>query len=189
MGATAQEESLCRCSSLYFNLDEKKIRRQFYTWHRICRDLCHTDDIIYTPAVTVFKTDTASPVLMEEKDWYDVNVITCAAPDLSEYSMKHYNMEERMKMLSQNDLLKLYEKRWRRILDVAVIEGNEVLVLGVFGCGVFCNDPELVALAAKNVLKDYLFAFQAIEFAIYSSSRGGRNYDVFNRVLESRHAY
>ena len=36
-------------------------------------------DIIYTPDVTVFKTDTGRPKLMKLKvDRYDVDVITCA---------------------------------------------------------------------------------------------------------------
>lgn len=30
------------------------------------------------------------------------------------------------------------------------------MILGAFGCGAFENNPEVVAMAAKNVLKDYL---------------------------------
>ena len=40
------------------------------------------DDIIYTPGIVVFKTDTAAPVTMPESEWYEVDVITCAAPNL-----------------------------------------------------------------------------------------------------------
>lgn len=47
--------------------------------HRNTRNAIHNDDIIHTPDVVVFKTDTAYPKLMEEFDWYHVNVITCAA--------------------------------------------------------------------------------------------------------------
>ena len=40
------------------------------------------DDIIYTPGVVVFKTDTSAPATMPESEWYEVDVITCAAPNL-----------------------------------------------------------------------------------------------------------
>ena len=33
-------------------------------------------------AVTAFKTDTAQPEIMDASDGYDVDVITCAAPNL-----------------------------------------------------------------------------------------------------------
>ncbi len=81
-GASAQEECLCRCSSLFFSLNDQKMWEGFYTPHRNAHDPIHNDDIIYTPSVTVFKTDTANPALLPEKDWYDVDVITCAAPNL-----------------------------------------------------------------------------------------------------------
>ena len=50
-------------------------------------------DIIYTPDVTVFKTDTSCPKLMNEKDWYDVDVITCAAPNLRERPSNRFNKD------------------------------------------------------------------------------------------------
>ena len=43
-----------------------------------------------------------------------------------------------------------------RILDVAVLNGDEVVILGAFGCGAFQNMPEMVARAAKEVIADYL---------------------------------
>mgnify|MGYP000050463431 CR=1 FL=1 len=44
----------------------------------------HNDDCIYTPDVVVIKTDIAKPILMPENEWYKVNMITCAAPNLRE---------------------------------------------------------------------------------------------------------
>lgn len=46
------------------------------------------------------------------------------------------------------------------------------------------NNPDIVALAAKNVIKDYLKAFKVIEFAIYSSSIDARNYTIFDKVVK-----
>ena len=185
-GANAQEECLCRCSGLFFCLNTPKMWDGFYTPHRKAHDPIHNDDIIFTPSVTVFKTDTAQPTLMDEANWYDVDVITCAAPNLRERPSNGYNSGDGNKSanITDKDLLALHEKRLRRILDVAVSEKDETVILGAFGCGAFMNNPKVVALAAKNVMKDYLYAFQNIEFAVYCSPRDEQNYKIFERVLK-----
>lgn len=185
-GANAQEECLCRCSNLYFCLKEQEMWEKFYKPHRSAHNPIHNNDIIYTPSVTVFKTDSAMPKLMDEKDWYDVDVITCAAPNLREKPSNQYNTGDGTKaiVMKDKDLLALHEQRLRRILDVAVLEGAEVIILGAFGCGAFMNNPEVVARAAKNVIKDYLKVFRNIEFAVYCSPRDDRNYKVFERVVK-----
>ena len=71
-------------------------------------------------------------------------------------------------------------------MDVALMNGNEVVILGAFGCGAFANNPEVVAKAAKNVIQEYRHAFVTIEFAIYCSAWNVDNYRIFNRVLEDR---
>lgn len=185
-GANAQEECLCRCSGLYFCLNTSTMWEGFYTPHRKAKDPLHNDDIIYTPGITVFKTDTAKPKLMPESEWYNVNVITCAAPNLRANPSNSYNSGDgdRVAVLSDDDLLKLHEKRLRRILDVAALNEEEVVILGAFGCGAFLNDPKVVAQAAKNVLEDYLYAFKVIEYAIYCSPREDKNFKIFNQVLQ-----
>lgn len=184
-GANAQEECLCRCSNLYSCLNTSDMWAQFYTPHRNAHDPIHNDDIIYTPAITVFKTDTAQPKFMDEEDWYQVDVITCAAPNLRTKPSNGYNTGdgEQAVLMKDKDLQVLHEKRLRRILDVAVLEGAQTVILGAFGCGAFRNSPEVVAQAAKNVVADYRKAFDTIEFAVYCSPRDERNYDVFKRVL------
>lgn len=185
-GAGAQEECLCRCSSLYFCLNTQEMWDGFYIPHRYSRNPIHNDDIIYTPGVTVFKTDTANPELMPERDWYEVNVITCAAPNLRPRPSNAYNSGDGTvaSKITDRELLALHEKRLRRILGVAVMEENEVVILGAFGCGAFLNNPEVVAQAAKNVIPEYLCAFKNIEFAVYCSPRDERNYHVFERILK-----
>ena len=90
-GANAQEECLCRCSNLYFCLNEPDMWNSFYMPHRQAHNPIHNDDIIFTPEIKVFKTDTSMPEKMQEKDWYDVDVITCAAPNLREQPSNGYN--------------------------------------------------------------------------------------------------
>lgn len=185
-GSSAQEECLCRCSTLYFSLNTPEMWDKFYMPHRETGDPKHNDDIIYTPEVYVIKTDTAEPTLMSQKDWYPVDVLTCAAPNLRQMPSNKMNVGDgykKVKMLDE-DLQALHEKRFSKILDVAASQGNEVLILGAFGCGAFENNPEVVAKAVKNVLGKYLHAFKCIEFAIYCSPRDEANYTIFKDVLE-----
>ncbi len=185
-GSSAQEECLCRCSTLYFCLNTKEMMNGFYNPHRAAKDPIHNDDIIYTPGVIVFKTDTSNPMLMLEQDWYSVDVITCAAPNLRPVPGNQFNSGDGTKpvKVSDADLLKIHERRLSRILDTAVATGSEAVVLGAFGCGAFQNKPEIVALAAKNVIKNYIHAFKNIEFAVYCSPRDERNYTVFEQSLK-----
>ena len=186
-GSSAQEECLCRCSGLYFNLNTQPMWDGFYTPHRNARNPIHNDDIIYTPDVTVFKSDTANPVLLPEKDWYTVDVITCAAPNLRERPGNSYNAGEgdMQIKISDKELLLLHEKRLKKILDVAVAKGDEVIILGAFGCGAFKNKPEVVAQAAQKIVKEYRKAFKVIEFAVYCGMRDDTNYRIFDRRLKT----
>lgn len=54
----------------------------------------------------------------------------------------------------------------------------------LYSLGAFQNKPEVVALAAKNVIKEYLHAFKVIEYAVYCSPRDDRNYKAFYRTLK-----
>ena len=188
-GSSAQEECLCRCSTLYFCLNTDKPWNGFYGPHRAAQDPIHNDDCIYTPNVIVMKTDEAIPQIMQEKDWYETSVITCAAPNLRERPSNQMNSgdgKDSVKLTSQEQLT-LHEKRLRRILDIAVAAGEEVVILGAFGCGAFENDPQAVATAASNVLADYLHAFETIEFAIYCSPRDERNFGFFERAMKGKY--
>ena len=180
-GSSAQEEALCRCSTLYFNLNVREMWDGFYTPHREAHDPLHNDDIIYTPGVVVFKSDTAYPRTLAESEWKTLDVITCAAPNLRERPSNRMNSgdgDERVEISAQ-ELQTLHERRLRRILDVAVANGTEAVVLGAFGCGAFRNDPKVVAAAAKAVIGDYLHAFRLIEFAVYCRPGDTANYDAF----------
>lgn len=184
-GSSAQEECLCRCSTLYFNLNTPAMWDGFYSPHREVKNPVHNDDCIYTPGVVVIKSDTASPKLLSEKDWFSVDVVTCAAPNLRLMPSNHMNMsdgEQKVK-ITDEELKRIHVKRWTKILDVALAEENEVIILGAFGCGAFENDPEVVAQVAKEVIENYLYSFKVIEFAVYCSPRDEVNYRIFERTM------
>jgi hypothetical protein len=50
--------------------------------------------------------------------------------------------------------------------------------------GAFQNNPEVVARAADKVLREYLYAFKKVEFAVYCRPEDDRNYRVFQRVMK-----
>ena len=136
----------------------------------------YNDDCIYSPGITVFKSDTELPKLLPENEWYNVDVITCAAPNLNS---RYDNIR-----ISDKDLKELHKKRAKRILDIAVSQGEDVIILGAFGCGAFRNPPDVVAQAYREVIDDYKYDFKTIEFAVYCPpQQGSSNYHAFQRAF------
>ena len=180
-GSSAQEESICRCSTLYFCLNTEENMKSFYIPHRKNNDPLYNDDLIYSPQVLVMKSDTSTPERLPEKDWYQVDVITCAAPNLREHPSNMMNPDggSHAAKISDDDLAVLLEKRLRRIVETAAIHQNEILILGAFGCGAFRNPPEIVAGAFHKVLEEYRKCFETIEFAVYHTASERNNYDAF----------
>ena len=179
-GASAQEECLCRVSTLYPCLNDKRMWDVFYTPHRKAKNPLHNDDIIYTKDVIVFKDDDLQPL---DKP-FTVDVISSAAPTLREETTNRYNPSDGEHVdVTPEELLALHERRGRLILEAAAANGAEVLVLGAFGCGAFKNDPAVVAQAYANIIPDYLHYFRTIEFGIYCRPRSTKNYSEFAKVL------
>lgn len=195
-GASAQEECLCRCSTLYSCLDTPEMMRDFYLPHRRAKNPLHNDDIIYSPGVYVIKTDTSFPERMNEDDWYRVNVITCAAPNLRErpdsagnYNVRSSNVRNsnawnKASRITRRELHSLLETRIRRIFQVASAEENEVLIPGAFGCGAFSNPPDVVADVFRLMTKEFIRQFETIEYAVYHTDRDKENYKAFQCAFE-----
>ena len=185
-GASAQEEALCRISTLYFCLTDYRCMQGFYYPHRNAHDPIHNDDCIYTPDVIVFKTDTANPLAMNENDWYKVDVITCAAPNLREQPSNRYNTGDGdVRVFVDNErLYEIHYKKMLRILDIVKAKGAEAVILGAFGCGAFRNDPEVVAKAMKAAIEERKYDFRLIELAIYCTPADERNFNTFSRLFK-----
>lgn len=178
-GASAQEECLCRVSTLYPCLKAQAAWEKFYGPHRAAPNPLHNDDIIYTQDVVVLKDDDYN-VLPSP---FRVDVITCAAPNLRESPSNRYNRHDGDAVhVSPEKLLELHLKRARKILSAAAANGAEVLILGAFGCGAFRNDPTVVATAYQQVLPQFLNHFKTIEFAVYCRPGDRRNYDAFTKI-------
>lgn len=186
-GSSAQEECLCRCSTLYKAITTEKCIRDFYQPHKRAKNALYNNDCIFSPFIVVFKTDTDKPKLLERKDWYAVNVITCAAPNLRENpggSMMNPNKGEMaVGNISDEELKQIHIERGRRILKIAKANLCSVIILGAFGCGAFKNPPKVVAEAYKELVEEFKYDFKTIEFAVYCPSYNDTNYRVFKEIL------
>ena len=178
----AQEESLCRCSTLYPCLKTEKNLDYFYNQHirdyeDWVLDEMWNDDMIYIPEVTVFKTDASVPEMMDESEWFNVDIIVAAAPELFKYD--RYDTEKYEILM---------RKRIRRILELAAKHNVEALILGAFWCWAFANPPEIVAKIFKEELENY--DFKIVEFAIHSRARRpNENFEIFDKVFNGNTLY
>lgn len=166
-GASAQEEALCRRSTLWLT-----IRRQRH-FHPI-----PDHGAIYSPDVLVLRVsdDEKCTLLHENQRWW-TSVISVAAIDGPRLTKEgdYANERDRESM----------KERMRTMLRVGAIEKRKNLVLGAFGCGAFANPPVSVARAYKDVLEEEEFGnrFEGIWFAVIE--RGGtENHAVFKEILD-----
>ena len=186
IGARAQEEALCRCSTLYPCLNVPALQTAFYQPHRALDDSRSNDDCIYTPGVIVLREDTDQPALLPPEERYPVDVITCAAPCVHELRMQpHYAVGCDSFPLPAEDLYALHLQRARRILHLAAHKGAEVVILGAFGCGAFGNDPHVVSRAMMDAVRECRRLFHTVEFAIYCTDYETENYKAFAAAAEA----
>ncbi len=173
----AQEECLCRCSTLYLCLSWWDNYNLFYQRHIDLYNhweisLKWNDDLMYFHNITVFKSDEDIPQLMNEKERYNVDVIVSAAPEL--HSWDDYWEEEFEASLNS---------RIKRILDIAYKKKVEVLILWAYGCWAFHNPPQLVAKIFKDNLKNY--DFEIVEFPIFHRNEYWyENYEAFLNIFK-----
>ena len=181
-GSTAQEECLCRCSNLYLTLYQEKCIREYYNINKKYMSNLGSDAIIYSRNVYVFKDKDYNMLPVEDR--FYVDVLTCAAPNLRENPRNQYNSDasEEKLTLTDEELYNIHVKRARNILNVAIKNEDDYLILGAFGCGAFRNNPEIVAKAYKDVLQDYMYCFKVIDFAIIDG-KYSNNYEIFKRIL------
>jgi len=183
-GAGAQEESLCRTSTLYPLLCRKTLRDSFYKFHYDKKSLRASDSLIYTEGVTICKTDEDMPERMPQEDWVLVDVITIAAPDLY-HSYEHLVPDGLGRVFMNNaELFGYHVKRAIHMLTCAAAKRADILVLGAFGCGAFKNDPEIVSRAYKIAIEEFPKVFKKIEFAVYCPPEKPKNFEIFKKTLE-----
>lgn len=175
-GAMAQEECLCRSSNLYPALTMPYLLKNYYKWNSKNTGALGSDSVIYSPGVTVFKTDDRFP--QDMKDRFRVDVLTCAAPYVDINKKRPISMEK---------LKEVHFHRIKNILEVATAHNVDVLVLGAFGCGAFHNPPRLVAEAFHYLLiqKGYGRFFKKVVFAIKANDQQNSNLRAFQEIFSA----
>lgn len=175
-GARAQEEDLCRKSSLLLSLESEEAQK-YYRYNRSLNTFMGSDAIILTPDVEIFKD--AEGALLEETAV--VSVLTCAAPMIT------YGKEG----LSEAAFGEMFYRRICGMLKCAAHWGYDTLVLGAFGCGAFGNDARLVSDLFYKALKEFSFHgmeaesfFRRIDFAVLDRTRSQYNFKEFMRNFE-----
>lgn len=179
-GAMAQEEDLCRRSSLLLSLESQQAQR-YYQYNRSLHSSMSSNAILLSPHVEIIRD--ANGELMDET--VVVSVMTCAAPIVT------HGLEG----LSDAQYRELFYHRICGMLKCAVYWGYEVLTLGAFGCGAFGNDAKLVSDLFYKALKEFNFDgmraasfFQRIDFAVtarssdYNFNEFSRNFSNFYRA-------
>ena len=183
-GSRAQEEALCRCTTLLPVLETEDNKKRFYDFHRQRHDVRYTDACLYTPDIVGFKTDDELPSLLPEAKWTKVDILTCAAPNLRAMPNNVMNPgKDKAIKMSHDDLFALHKKRARHLLSIAAANEADILILGAFGCGAFQNPPELVAEMYHSLLPEFMGQFQEVVFAIYCTPSDMKNYNAFAKAL------
>jgi uncharacterized protein (TIGR02452 family) len=165
-GASAQEESLARSSSLYAALIKDST---MYNFNKGNSSYLYSDYMIYSPNV-VFWMDDEGNYLDEP---VTVDVITSPAPNKG--AMLQNKRPEQIAELEA-----VFRRCIDKMLALALREGVECLILGAWGCGVFRNDTEEVAGYFREIFDTkYKDQFPKVVFAIAGRSPSSNTYSTF----------
>jgi len=169
-GSRAQEEDLCRCSTLYPTLNENM---SLYQHNRRKRYPIYSDHMIFSPNVTVFRDGRYNLLSLP----FTVNVITSAAVNMR---------VARAHNVSAEDVATAMYKRIKKVLLLGLHHGSDAIVLGAFGCGVFENDPSTIADIFRRLLMEdeqIRGKYKNVTFAVLDKDMKGANYLAFDKVF------
>lgn len=165
-GAEAQEENLAKASSLYPGLITQMAH---YEAGRSYKSCLYRHDMIYSPAVVFFRDDTYA--LLDQA--FTMSVITSAAVNAG--------VVKRTEAQNIAQIAPVMQQRARFVLRLALARGHRNLILGAWGCGVFQNDPQMVAQIFMDLLtqdQEFSQQFKRVIFAVPLAKRD-KNYEAF----------
>jgi uncharacterized protein (TIGR02452 family) len=165
-GSQAQEESLARSSALYASL---MTAWTFYERHRASSSLLYSDAMIVSPDCPIFRDDDGT--LLPEP--HAATFITSPAPNAG---AAEQNRPEEIPQIPE-----VLARRSELVLAVAASTGAAELVLGAWGCGVFRNDPTLVAETFARHLRQGAWRgrFRRVIFSVLDRSTEPTTFEAF----------
>lgn len=159
-GAQAQEEALARSSALHASL-VSEAAAPFYRAAPDEATCLYTDRVILSPDCPVFR-DADGRLLRRP---VPATFLTCAAPNAAAFQA---NEPSSLPLLPET-----FARRAAGVLAVAAHADCDALVLGAWGCGVFGNDPGLVATVfARHLCAGGAFEnrFARVDFAVLDAA-------------------
>lgn len=156
-GSIAQEESLCHKSNLYPVLaycpyyEDRKAKNNIPAEYE--------SEVIYTPNI-LFTLDGVTP-------GFKADILSCAAPNRNRRNVTEESAEKALR------------ERIELILNSATTNKVDYLVVGAWGCGVFRNEPKMVASIFKEVIEKGDLSIKGIVFAIPNKD----TLSIFNDVM------
>jgi uncharacterized protein (TIGR02452 family) len=170
-GSHAQEESLARSSALYASLLQAP---EYYERHRKQSSCLYSDAMIVSPDCPVFRNDEGD--LLEQP--LPVTFITSAAPNAGAIG--------RNEPAELSCIPEAFRQRSERVLALAASLRIPTLILGPWGCGVFRNDPTMVARTFADHLKPgghWRSRFERIAFSVLDTSAAGETFRAFEEAF------
>ena len=186
-GMGAQEESLCYSSTLSQSLYQfgdpkyKNVRDSGVP----VREIGYPHDInyggIYSPGVTFFRNNISKYYTLRD-EFFKCDVITVAA--LCFNGKSHYAGIDELSYQAEDggftpEGREIMLNKIRTIFRMGVEHGNDVLVLGGFGCGAYALLPSAVAPLFRVVMEEPEFKnkFKQLVFAILERPRRPQGLD------------
>ena len=168
LGASAQEEALCRSSLLIAAL-ESSSADHFYEMNARTFPV-FSDAVYFSPAVPFVRHAgrlVDHPVLAD--------VYTVAAPRADVVSSRGSQVTEKM-----------LTSRLNALLSAPEMKALDHLVLGAWGCGEYGNDPRTVARAFRSALASTESSFKSVTFSILDRSPDREVIGPFEEVVSNR---
>ena len=188
-GLNAQEESLCRSSNLsqslyyYFYPFKNKAKTNKYKhiqeadvpYYGKGYPLDENFGAIYSPDITFFR-GTKKTYFKDLEKPFHCSVITCAALDFRDDDVAALCKNENGGFTAYGN--NIQRNKIRTILRIAIENGNDSIVLGAFGCGVYKLPPKEIALQFKTVFEEPEFKnkLRLLVFAIMDKKPKEKKY-------------
>lgn len=168
-GSLAQEESIATASGLYYTQIKNE---KYYEFNRENKTMMYSDYMIYSKEVVFIRDENLNLL----KKPVTASIITAPAVNYGQVILK--NEDKKL----ANYVMK---NRMRKILAVFAKENNRNIILGAYGCGVFRNEPEVIARYFKGLLYEEKFInyFDKIVFAVYDTSKDQRCLKAFENII------